>query len=100
VKFLLSALLTAFALTGSAPAAEPYQLAAIPKGTTHEYWKAVQVGAMKAQCEPNAAGVAVNVIWKSPLKEDDREKQIQVVENFTGRHVSAIVISPPDQYLK
>jgi ribose transport system substrate-binding protein len=68
----------------------------VPKGTTHEYWRAVQAGAIKAERELNAAATPVHVIWKGPLKEDDREQQVQVVENFIGRHVSAIVISPLD----
>jgi ribose transport system substrate-binding protein len=80
-----------------AAAAATYNLAVIPKGTTHEYWKAVQAGAIKAQREFAAGGVAVNVIWKGPLKEDDREQQVQVVENFIGRRVDAIVISPLDR---
>src|SRR5882757_1397657 len=89
VLFLLAAL--------SAAAAETYTIAVIPKGTTHEYWKAVQAGTVKAQRELAAAGVTANVIYKGPLKEDDREQQIQVVENFIGRRVNAIVISPLDR---
>jgi len=96
MKSLLLAILAA-GLAGRVASAEPYQVAVIPKGTTHEYWKAVQAGAMKAQGELNAAGVPVTVIWKGPLKEDDREQQVQVVENFIGRHVNAIVISPLDR---
>jgi len=86
--FLLAAL--------AAAAADTYTIAVIPKGTTHEYWKAVQAGTVKAQRELTAAGLSVNVIWKGPLKEDDREQQVQVVENFIGRRVSAIVIAPLD----
>ena len=80
----------------SAAAAATYTIAVIPKGTTHEYWKAVQAGTVKAQRELTTAGLTVNVIWKGPLKEDDREQQVQVVENFIGRRVSAIVIAPLD----
>src|SRR5690242_7316835 len=80
-----------------ARAAEPgYTIAVIPKGTTHEFWKSVNAGAIKAQQELNAAGDKVEVIWKGPLREDDRDQQIQVVENFTTRHVSAIVLAPLD----
>ncbi|MBC7369113.1 MAG: substrate-binding domain-containing protein [Undibacterium sp.] len=80
-----------------AHAADPYRIAVIPKGTTHEYWKSVQAGAIKAEREFNAAGVGVKIIWKGPLKEDDREQQVQVVENFIGQRVDAIVISPLDR---
>jgi ribose transport system substrate-binding protein len=73
-----------------------YQIAVIPKGTTHEYWKSINAGAVKAQRELKAAGTDVAILWKGPLLEDDREQQIQVVENFVGRGVSAIVLAPLD----
>ena len=38
----------------------------------------------------------VEVIWKGPLREDDRDQQIQVVENFMTRRVSGIVLAPLD----
>jgi ribose transport system substrate-binding protein len=34
--------------------------------------------------------------WKGPLREDDRDQQIQVVENFTVRRVHGIVLAPLD----
>jgi len=79
------------------PAAESsYTIAVIPKGTTHEFWKSINAGAVKAEQECNAQGTKVKIIWKGPLREDDRDQQIQVVENFTTRHVSAIVVAPLD----
>ena len=36
------------------------------------------------------------MIWKGPLREDDREQQIQVVEGFTAQGVSGIVLAPLD----
>jgi len=77
-------------------AADSYTIAVIPKGTTHEFWKSIHAGAEKARLELAAAGVNVNLIWKGPLKEDDREQQVQVVENFIGRHVDGIVLAPLD----
>ena len=71
-------------------------IAVVPKGTTHEFWKAIHAGAVKAQREFAAAGQSVEIIWKGPLKEDDREQQVQVVENFIGRHVDGIVLAPLD----
>lgn len=82
--------------TALASGADTFTLAVIPKGTTHEYWKSIHAGAEKARLELAAAGVNVNLIWKGPLKEDDREQQIQVVENFIGRHVDGIVLAPLD----
>ena len=96
MKKLLAPILALAALT-AVRAAAPLDIAVIPKGTTHEYWKAVQAGCIKAQRELATAGTPVNILWKGPLKEDDREQQIQVVENFIGRRVAAIVISPLDR---
>src|SRR5882724_6492649 len=77
-------------------AGQPCTIAVIPKGTTHEFWKAINAGAVKAQRELTGQGIKVDIIWKGPLREDDRDQQIQVVENFTTRHVSAIVLAPLD----
>jgi ribose transport system substrate-binding protein len=89
-----------FALTLAVPQSNaadgPFTIAVIPKGTTHEFWKSVNAGAVKAQRELTAQGTKVEVIWKGPLREDDRDQQIQVVENFMARHVSAIVLAPLD----
>jgi len=71
-----------------------YRIAVIPKGTTHVFWKSVHAGAIKAQLELEKLGV--EVIWKGPLKEDDRESQIRVMEDFITRGVSGIVLAPLD----
>ena len=83
--------------TASLSAAEKsYTIAVIPKGTTHEFWKSINAGAFKAREELAAQGIKVDVIWKGPLKEDDRDQQIQTIENFTTRRVSGIVLAPLD----
>jgi ribose transport system substrate-binding protein len=71
-----------------------YRIAVIPKGTTHVFWKSIHAGALKAQAELQELGV--EIIWKGPLKEDDRESQIRVVEDFITRGVSGIVLAPLD----
>jgi len=71
-----------------------YRIAVIPKGTTHIFWKSIHAGAVKAEQEFQELGV--EVIWIGPLKEDDRESQIKVVENFVRRGVSGIVLAPLD----
>lgn len=87
-----------FALGASlAAAAETYKIAVVPKGTTHEFWKAINAGAVKAAQELKAEGITVQVIWKGPLREDDREQQVQVVENFVAQRVSGIVLAPLDR---
>src|SRR3982750_1428189 len=93
-KYLLC---IAFALSFSASAAgKTLTIAVIPKGTSHEFWKSIHAGALKAKQELEEKGQRVNIIWKGPLREDDRDQQIQVVENFTGRRVSAIALAPLD----
>src|SRR5439155_24782128 len=77
-------------------AAEGYTIPVIPKGTTHEFWKSINAGAVKAQRELNEKGIKIDVIWKGPLREDDRDQQIQVIENFISRRVSGIVLAPLD----
>jgi ribose transport system substrate-binding protein len=71
-------------------------IAVIPKGTTHEFWKSIHAGSIKAAQELSAKGTEVEVIWKGPLREDDREQQIQVVEGFAAQGVSGIVLAPLD----
>ncbi|MFC1794085.1 substrate-binding domain-containing protein, partial [Planctomycetota bacterium] len=75
---------------------DTYRIAVIPKGTTHVFWKSIHAGAVKAAEELKAAGLNVEIIWKGPLKEDDRESQIRVVEDFVTRGVSGIVLAPLD----
>jgi ribose transport system substrate-binding protein len=77
-------------------AADSYTIAVVPKGTTHEFWKSIHAGAVKAEKELTAQGTKVKLFWKGPLREDDRDQQIQVVENFTARNVSGIVLAPLD----
>ena len=73
-----------------------FQIAVIPKGTTHVFWKSIHAGAVKAEQELKAAGVDIEIIWKGPLKEDDRESQIKVMEGFITRGVTGIVLAPLD----
>ena len=73
-----------------------FTIAVIPKGTTHEFWKSIHAGSNKAASELASQGTTVEVIWKGPLREDDREQQIQVVEGFAAQGVSGIVLAPLD----
>ncbi len=67
----------------------PLRIAVIPKGTTHEFWKSVHAGAVKASRE-----LGVAIVWKGPLKEDDLKGQIDVVDSFVAQGVSGIVLAP------
>jgi ribose transport system substrate-binding protein len=76
------------AADGAAPG-KKLKIAVVPKGTTHEFWKSVHAGALKA-----AAELDVDVVWKGPLKEDDLKAQIDVVTTFVAQGVSGIVLAP------
>lgn len=67
------------------------KIAVIPKGTTHSFWKSVEKGARQAGDEFGA-----EIVWKGPLKEDDRAQQIAVVQQFVVDDVDAIVLAPLD----
>lgn len=74
-----------------AGATKKLRIAVVPKGTTHEFWKRIHAGAVKASRE-----LGVEVIWKGPLKEDDLKSQIDLVQGFTAQRVSGIVLAPLD----
>jgi len=76
---------------GTAKSKKALRLAVIPMGTTHEFWKAIHAGAQTAANE-----LGVEIIWKGPLKEDDRNEQIQIVETMIAAGVDAIVLTPMD----
>ena len=81
---------------GAAGAKKPLTIAVIPKGTTHEFWKSIHAGAIRATQELAQQGDTVSIIWKGPLREDDREQQVQVVEGFLSQGVQGIVLAPLD----
>jgi ribose transport system substrate-binding protein len=69
--------------------AKQLRIAVIPKGTTHEFWKAAHAGAVKAGKE-----LGVEIVWKGPLKEDDLKSQVDLVQSFTAQGVSGVVLAP------
>jgi ribose transport system substrate-binding protein len=74
---------------GSGGAPGRLTIAVVPKGTTHEFWKSVHAGAMKAGRE-----LDIDVVWKGPLREDDLKAQIDVVQSFVAQGVGGIVLAP------
>src|SRR6267142_1067035 len=40
----------------------------------------------------------IDIIWKAPLREDDREQQTRVVEGFISQGVDGIVLAPFDRH--
>jgi len=94
----LSALCLLLACNRHTDSAKSYTIAVIPQGSTHEYWKSIHAGAAKAVQDLAAQGTTVNIVWKGPLREDDREQQTQVVEGFISQNVSGIVLAPFDSH--
>jgi ribose transport system substrate-binding protein len=86
------------ASTAGGAAGKTLTIAVIPKGTTHDFWRAIHAGAVQAAQELSAAGDTVKIIWKGPLREDDREQQVQVIEGFVSQGVSGIVLAPLDNH--
>jgi ribose transport system substrate-binding protein len=70
---------------------EKLVIAVVPKATSHEFWKAVHAGAVKG-----AKKAGVDVIWKGPITESDREMQINVVQDFVAQGVDGICLAPLD----
>ncbi len=75
-----------------APGDGKLRIAVIPKGTTHEFWKSVHYGAEKAAKELGN----VEILWKGPLQENDRQGQITVMRDFVTQQVDGICLAPLD----
>jgi len=91
----LLASIPALVACGSGPTstdAARLRIAVIPKGTTHEFWQSVHAGALLAAQDLNA-----EILWKGPQKEDDREAQMRVVEDFVVKGVDGLVLMPLDK---
>jgi ribose transport system substrate-binding protein len=79
---------------GGSGGSEPDRMtiAVIPKGTSHVFWQSIHAGALKAAQE-----LDVDIIWRGPLREDDRGSQVAEMEGFISRGVSGIVLAPLDE---
>jgi ribose transport system substrate-binding protein len=78
---------------GATPSsASDMTFAVIPKGTTHVFWQSVHAGARRAATEER-----VQIVWRGPLREDERDAQISEVENAIARRVSGIALAPLDE---
>jgi ribose transport system substrate-binding protein len=94
---LLSCLLAAallfspLASEASAQEARKPKIAVIPKGTTHSFWKSIEAGARKGADE-----FGVEIVWKGPLQENDRQQQIEIVQQFIAEGIDGIVLAPLD----
>ena len=88
--YMLAAL--ALSACGQRQSAGGLTIAVIPKGTSHVFWQSIHAGAEKAARETGST-----IIWRGPLREDDRDSQVSEVEGFVSRGVSGIVLAPLDE---
>lgn len=79
--------------TGAGAGTKKLRIAVIPKGTSHVFWKSVHAGAANAAKELGN----VEIIWKGPLQESDRDRQIDVVQDFITNKVDGICLAPLDK---
>jgi ribose transport system substrate-binding protein len=69
-----------------------WRIEVIPKGTTHEFWKTIHAGALKAADELGN----VEIIWQGPVREDERSEQIKLIQSAVAARVDGIVLAPLD----
>jgi ribose transport system substrate-binding protein len=78
---------------GNANPEYKYKVAVIPKGLTHEFWQSVHRGAEQAGEDLTKQGIAVQIIWDGPRKEDDAQAQIDIItQNLNS--VQGLVLAP------
>jgi ribose transport system substrate-binding protein len=77
---------------GGASGPERLTIAVIPKGTSHVFWQSIHAGARQAARE-----LDVDITWRGPLREDDRDAQVAEVENAVARRASGIALAPLDE---
>jgi ribose transport system substrate-binding protein len=68
------------------------QIAVIPKGTSHQFWKSIHAGALQAAEELGD----VEILWKGPQTEDNTAGQKEVVKGFIAKRVDGICLAPND----
>lgn len=73
----------------------PLRIAVVPKGTTHDFWKSIHAGAIKAARELSADR-PIEITFRGPEKEDDRDQQVSLVQNLIAGRYDAICLAPLD----
>jgi len=64
----------------------------VPKATSHIFWLTVQAGAAAA-----GRDYQVEIEWNGPPSEADYSRQIQIIDSFIARRVSALAIAAADR---
>ncbi len=68
------------------------QIALVPKGRAHMFWRSVNAGAVKAAREND-----LEVVWNGPDTETDYNGQLRIVDAMINRRVDAICLAPIDK---
>jgi ribose transport system substrate-binding protein len=68
------------------------QIAVIPKGTTHDFWKHIHQGADEAAKDAGN----VEIVYQGPAVENDKTSQINMVDTMISKGVKGIVLAPLD----
>ncbi|HEX7138283.1 MAG TPA: substrate-binding domain-containing protein [Vicinamibacterales bacterium] len=89
---LAAGLLAATSCNRAGSASGKLTIAVVPKGTSHAFWQSIHAGAARAGQE-----LGVTIVWRGPLREDERESQISEVERFVTSGVSGLVLAPLDE---
>lgn len=76
----------------SAERSDGFRIAVIPKGTAHDFWKAVEEGARRADSELDD----LEIVWKGPSGEGDAPAQIALVESFLADGIDGLCLAPLD----
>lgn len=71
-----------------------YRIAVVPKGLTHEFWQSIERGAKRAGEDLTQKGIATQILWDGPLKENDTHEQISIIDRNIAKGVSGIVLAP------
>ncbi len=72
------------------------KIAAVPQGSLHKYWRAMQAGAEKAVRDLQTEGVVVQFSWKAPMREDDRDEQTKILEAVMRQRLDGVLLAPFD----
>ena len=90
VVFFLSILFIVSGLWTFILPQEKIKIAIVPKSNESLFWKSAYAGAKIGAM----AAAGVEIVWKAPVSENDKEQQIAIVEQCIAEGMSGIVLSP------
>ena len=91
-KIMRKCLLLALLLLCSCRQTHKKAIAVIPKGTSSIFWVAVEAGALAAGQQ-----FGVEILWNGPAQETEYDRQIQIVDSMTTRHVDGIAVAAAER---